>query len=103
MSARVGEYTEGRFAALRPRIIRPMADVIMLGFIAGFLRGGWASGFLRRLFALLFMAISFVAGAFLRTPTGALVHQFLPKVPEQYAEAIGYSVAFSALLLIFNL
>ncbi|HEX2626699.1 MAG TPA: CvpA family protein [Candidatus Limnocylindrales bacterium] len=80
-----------------------MADLVMLGFIAGFLRGGWSSGFVRRLFGLVFLAISFVAGAFLRTPAGALVHTFLPKIPEQYAEMVGYSVAFSALLIIFNL
>jgi uncharacterized membrane protein required for colicin V production len=80
-----------------------MADLVMLGFIAGFLRGGWSSGFVRRLFGLLFLVVSFVAGAYLRGPAGALVHTFLPKVPEQYAETIGYSVVFSALLLVFNL
>jgi len=80
-----------------------MADLVMLGIIAGFLRGGWSSGFVRRLAGLVFLGISFLAGAYLRGPVGALVHTFLPKVPEQYAETIGYSVAFSVLLVVFNL
>ena len=82
---------------------RPMVDLVLLGIIAGFLRGGWSSGFVRRLAGLIFLVISFVAGAYLRGPAGALVHAFLPKIPEQYAEMVGYSVAFSALLLAFNL
>jgi uncharacterized membrane protein required for colicin V production len=80
-----------------------MADLVLLLFIAGFLRGGWSSGFVRRLFGLLFLVVSFVGGAYLRGPAGALVHTFLPKIPEQYAEMVGYSVAFSALLIGFNL
>src|SRR6185369_8884498 len=80
-----------------------MADLVLLLFIAGFLRGGWSSGFVRRLFGLLFLVVSFVGGAYLRGPAGALVHTFLPKIPEQYAEMVGYSVAFSALLIAFNL
>jgi uncharacterized membrane protein required for colicin V production len=80
-----------------------MADLVMLGIIAGFVRGGWSSGFVRRLAGLAFLGISFVAGAYLRAPAGALVHAVLPKVPEQYAEMVGYSVAFSGLLLVFNL
>lgn len=80
-----------------------MADLVMLGIIAGFLRGGWSSGFVRRLAGLAFLGISFLAGAYLRAPAGALVHTFLPKIPEQYAEMVGYSVAFSGLLIVFNL
>lgn len=80
-----------------------MADLVMLLFIAGFVRGGWSSGFIRRLVGLAFMVISFVAGAYLRTPAGALVHTFLPKIPQQYADMVGYAVAFSALLIVLNL
>jgi len=80
-----------------------LADLVLLLFIAGFLRGGWSSGFIRRLVGLGFLAISFVAGAYLRGPAGALVNTFLPKIPSQYAEMVGYTVAFSALLLVFNL
>ncbi len=80
-----------------------MADLVLLLFIAGFLRAGWSSGFIRRLFGLVFLLISFVAGAYLRGPAGALVTTFLPKIPAQYAEMVGYTVAFSALLIGFNL
>ena len=80
-----------------------MADLVLLLFIAGFLRGGWSSGFIRRLVGLIFLLVSFVAGAYLRGPAGALVTTFLPKIPSQYAEMVGYTVAFSALLIVFNL
>jgi uncharacterized membrane protein required for colicin V production len=80
-----------------------VADLVLLLFIAGFLRGGWSSGFIRRLVGLGFLAVSFVAGAYLRGPAGALVNTFLPKIPSQYAELVGYTVAFSALLIVFNL
>ncbi|GEM_PF-647287 len=79
-----------------------MADLVLLLFIAGFLRGGWSSGFIRRLVGLIFLLVSFVAGAYLRGPAGALVTTFLPKIPPQYAEMVGYTVAFSALLIVFN-
>ena len=77
-----------------------MADLVLLLFIAGFLRGGWSSGFIRRLVGLIFLLVSFVAGAYLRGPAGALVNTFLPKIPPQYAEMVGYAVAFSALLVL---
>jgi uncharacterized membrane protein required for colicin V production len=79
-----------------------VADLVLLLIIAGFLRGGWSSGFIRRLFGLIFLLISFVAGAYLRAPAGAFVHTFLPKIPSQYADMVGYAVAFSALLIGFN-
>jgi uncharacterized membrane protein required for colicin V production len=80
-----------------------VADLVLLLFIAGFLRGGWSSGFIRRLVGLIFLLVSFVAGAYLRGPAGTLVNTFLPKIPPQYAEMVGYTVAFSALLIVFNL
>lgn len=80
-----------------------MADLILLGFIGASVFGGFRSGFIRRLAGLAFLAISFVAGAYLRAPVGALVTQFFPQIPAQYAEMVGYSVAFSALLIVFNL
>jgi uncharacterized membrane protein required for colicin V production len=80
-----------------------VADLVLLLFFAGFLRGGWSSGFIRRLVGLIFLLVSFVAGAYLRGPAGALVTAFLPKIPSQYAEMVGYTVAFSALLIGFNL
>jgi uncharacterized membrane protein required for colicin V production len=80
-----------------------MADVLLLGFIAGFVRGGWSTGFLRRLVGLGYMAVSFVVGAYLREPLGALVIKVLPQVPSQYADMVGYSVAFGALVAALNL
>jgi uncharacterized membrane protein required for colicin V production len=83
--------------------VAAMADLVLLLFIAGFVRGGWSSGFIRRLAGLAFLGVSFVAGAYLRAPAGALVHTFLPKIPEQYADMVGYAVAFSALLVVLNI
>lgn len=80
-----------------------MADIVMLLFLAGLLRAGWSSGFIRRLLGLLFLVASFVAGAYLRGPAGALVGNFLPQIPSAYAEMVGYTVASSALLLGLNL
>ncbi len=75
----------------------------MLGFIAATVFGGFRSGFVRRVAGLIFLLISFVAGAYLRAPAGALVHGLFPKIPEAYADMVGYSVAFSVLLIVFNL
>jgi uncharacterized membrane protein required for colicin V production len=75
----------------------------MLTAIAGSVFTGLRSGFVRRLAGLIFLGVSFVAGSYLRTPAGALLHGFFPKIPMQYVEMVGYSVVFSALLLAFNL
>ncbi len=80
-----------------------MADLVLIGLFAGFVRGGWSTGFVRRLFGLLFMAASFVLGAYLRTPIGAIVGSTFPEMPNQYAEMIGYSAAFTVLVTGFNL
>ena len=62
-----------------------MADLVLMGLFAGFVRGGWSTGFVRRLFGLLFVAASFVIGAYLRTPIGAIVGSTFPEMPKQYA------------------
>jgi len=80
-----------------------MADFIMLMAIAGSVFTGLKSGFVRRLAGLVFLGVSFVAGSYLRTPAGAFLQGFFPKIPEAYADMVGYSVVFSALLLAFNL
>ena len=59
-----------------------MADLLLLGFIAGFARGGWSTGFLRRLVGLAYIALSFVVGAYLRQPVGAIVGGIFPQIPE---------------------
>ena len=80
-----------------------MADLVLLLFIGGMALAGWRSGFIRRLIGLGFLVVSFLAGAYLRVPAGAVVHSVLPKIPEAYAEMVGYSVAFAALLVGLNL
>lgn len=80
-----------------------MVDLILLGVFAGFARAGWTSGFVRRLFGLVFIVASFVLAAYLRPVAGGLIEGFFPKVPEQYAETVGYSITFSVLVLVFNL
>lgn len=80
-----------------------MADVVLLAFFAALVVGGLRTGFVRRLFGLLFIAVSFVLGAYLRTPIGALVRTVFPHMPPQYAEMIGYSVAFGVLVAGSNL
>ena len=80
-----------------------MADLLLVGFIAGFVRGGWSTGFLRRLAGLGYMAVSFVAGAYLRQPAGAILERFFPQIPSQYADMVGYSVAFTVLVAALNI
>lgn len=80
-----------------------MADILLLGFIAGYARGGWSSGFLRRLAGLGFMALAFVAGAYLRQPIGAIIGGISPQMPSTYAEMLGYTIAFSVLVVGFNI
>jgi uncharacterized membrane protein required for colicin V production len=80
-----------------------VADLVLLLFIAGTALAGWRSGFIRRLVGLAFLGISFLAGSYLRTPAGAVVHSVLPKIPQPYAEMVGYSVAFTVLLVGLNL
>src|SRR4051812_13484199 len=73
-------------------------DIVLVGFVAGLTFGGWRTGFIKRLAGLAFVALSFVLGAYLRGPFGALVHTFFPDVPAEYAELIGYAFAFPVIL-----
>ena len=75
-----------------------MLDVILVGFIAAWIFGGWRTGFLRRVLGLLFMAIALVVGAYLRYPVGALATSFFKDVPADYANLVGYAIAFPAIL-----
>jgi len=84
-------------------MLRAMADVLLLGFIAGFVRGGWSTGFLRRLAGLGYMAISFVAAAYLRQPLGAILAGIFPQIPPRYADMVGYAVAFTVLVAGLNI
>lgn len=80
-----------------------MADLLFLGLFAGTIAGGWQTGFIRRVFGLLFMAVSFVAGAYLRGPIGALIHGVFPDIPAAYSDMVGYSVAFTVLVFGMNI
>ena len=80
-----------------------MADLLFLGIFAAFVIGGFRSGFIRRLAGLIYMAISFVLGAYLRGPVGAIVVGFFPDIPKQYADMVGYTAAFTVLVFAFNL
>ena len=75
-----------------------MADILLLGFIGGYIKGGWSTGFLRRLAGLGYMALSFVIGAYLRQPIGALISGIFPQMPPAYADMLGYSIAFTVLV-----
>jgi uncharacterized membrane protein required for colicin V production len=73
-------------------------DVILVGFIAGFIFGGWRTGFLRRVLGLVFLAISFLAGAYFRVPVGAAAARFFPSIPTDYANLVGYTIVFPVVL-----
>jgi len=78
-------------------------DVVLIGFIGGYIVGGWRTGFLRRLAGLGFLALSFVLGAYLRTPIGAILHTIFKDIPESYLAMVGYTIAFAALVIVFNI
>lgn len=80
-----------------------MIDLLLLGAIGASVFGGWRSGFIRRLAGLIFLVVSFVLGAQLRVPAGALINEAFPLIPPQYADMVGYSIVFSALAILFNL
>ncbi len=73
-------------------------DIVLVGFIAGFAYGGFRTGFLRRLLGIVFIVVSAVAGAYFRYPVGAIAKQVFPTIPSDYANLVGYSIAFPALL-----
>jgi uncharacterized membrane protein required for colicin V production len=73
-------------------------DVILVGFIGGFIFGGWQSGFLRRLIGIGFMALSFVVSAWFRYPVGAIASAFFKDIPSDYANLVGYTIAFPVVL-----
>src|SRR4051794_24578918 len=78
-------------------------DIILVGFVAGFTFGGFRSGLIHRLFGLLFMAIAFIAGAYLRGPFGALATSFFKDIPADYDSLVGYTFAFPVILAVLHL
>jgi uncharacterized membrane protein required for colicin V production len=78
-------------------------DVLLVGFIGGLIYGGWRTGFLKRVIGIGFMVISFVAGAYLRYPVGALASTFFKDIPADYANLVGYTIAFPAVLAVLHI
>ena len=75
-----------------------MLDVVLVGFVAAAIFGGWRTGFLRSLLGLLFMAIGLVVGAYLRYPVGAFASAFVKDVPADYANLVGYAIVFPVIV-----
>jgi uncharacterized membrane protein required for colicin V production len=73
-------------------------DVVLVGFIAGFIFGGFRTGFLRRLLGIAYIVIAAITGAYLRYPVGIIAKQVLPDIPSDYANLVGYTIAFPAIL-----
>jgi uncharacterized membrane protein required for colicin V production len=78
-------------------------DIVLVGFIAGFIFGGFRTGFLRRLLGIAFIVIAAVAGAYFRYPVGVIAKQFFPDIPADYANLVGYTIAFPALLVTLHI
>jgi membrane protein required for colicin V production len=78
-------------------------DLILVAFIAGLTFGGWRSGFIHRLFGLLFMAVAFVVGAYLRGPFGDLANSVFKDIPPDYASLVGYTFAFPVILAVLHI
>ncbi len=75
-----------------------MTDVVLVGFIAATIFGGFRIGFLRSLLGLLFMAIALVVGAYIRYPVGAVASTIVKDVPPEYANLVGYAIVFPVIL-----
>jgi uncharacterized membrane protein required for colicin V production len=73
-------------------------DVVLVGFIGGFIFGGWHTGFLRRVLGLVFLVVSFLAGAYFRVPVGAAAAAFFPNISPDYANLVGYTIVFPVVL-----
>jgi uncharacterized membrane protein required for colicin V production len=73
-------------------------DVVLVGFIGASIFGGFRAGLIRSILGLLFMAISFVVGAYLRYPVGALFTTFFKDVPADYSNLVGYTIVFPVVL-----
>jgi uncharacterized membrane protein required for colicin V production len=78
-------------------------DVVLVGFIAAFAFGGWRSGLLRRLIGIGFTVLAFVVGAYLRYPFAAIATSVSKNIPTDYANLVGYAIAFPAILAALHL
>lgn len=74
-------------------------DIVLVGFIAGFIFAGFRTGFLRRLLGIVFIVVAALAGAYFRYPVGLIAKQAFPDIPADYANLVGYAIAFPAILI----
>jgi uncharacterized membrane protein required for colicin V production len=79
-----------------------MVDLLWLAFIGGYVRGGWTTGFVRRLAGLVFLVVAFLLGAYLREPLGALIQSVFPDIPEGWTDMVGYGAAFGIVYIGLN-
>lgn len=68
-------------------------DLWLLGLIAGFVFGGFRTGFVRRLASLGFLALSFVAASYLHEPVAGLLVS-IAKVREANAGFVAFVATF---------
>jgi uncharacterized membrane protein required for colicin V production len=73
-------------------------DAVMVTFIAGMMFAGWRSGFVRRALGIVFIVVSILLGAYLRYPVGAIAQSLFPSIPGDYANLVGYAIAFPLIL-----
>jgi uncharacterized membrane protein required for colicin V production len=73
-------------------------DVVLVGFIVGMLFAGWRTGFIFRALGIVFIVVSIVLGAYLRYPIGAISQTFFKNIPADYANTVGYAIAFPLIL-----
>lgn len=73
-------------------------DIVLVTFVGTLIFGGWRAGFLKSLAGLIFTILSFVLGAYIRYPVGAVASTFFKSIPANYANLVGYAIAFPALL-----
>jgi len=73
-------------------------DVVLVGFIAGYIYAGFRTGFLKRLLGIVFMVVSFLVSAYFRVPVGAIASTFFKGIPSDYANLVGYAIAFPVIL-----
>lgn len=74
-------------------------DLVLVGFIGGFIFGGWRTGFLRRLIGIAFTGIALVVGAYFRYPVGAIAGAMFKDIPSDYANLVGYAIVFPVVLV----
>jgi uncharacterized membrane protein required for colicin V production len=78
-------------------------DVVLLGFIAAFVYGGYRSGFLKRLFGIVFAIVSLLVAAYFRYPVAAIASTLFKSIPEQYAQLVASIIVFPVVLAILHL